>query len=93
MANKKKSSSKKKASKKTSVKKPEDLTPDELTEKAMEEVKEQEPAKEKAVEAEAQPRVGLAKEPMVIVSGKGMGRRKMPMSEYRKWQEKRNAKS
>jgi hypothetical protein len=83
----------KKAKKKTAVKKPEDLSPDELTEKAMAEVAEQEPATEKAVEAEARPRSGLAKEPMVWVSGKGIGRRKMPMSEYRKLREKMDAKS
>lgn len=84
---------KKKAKKKAATKKPEDLTPDELTEKAMAEAEEQEPAKEEAVEAEARPRSGLAKEPMVWVSGKGMSRKKVPMSEYRKIQEKRNAES
>ncbi len=93
MANKKKSSSKKKTSKKTSAKKPEDLTPDELTDKAMAEAEEQDPAKEKVATPEPRPRSGLAKEPMVIVSGKGIGRKKMPLSEYRKLQEKRNAGS
>lgn len=90
MAAKKKA--KKKVSKKTTAtKKPEDLTPDELTEKAMAEVEEREPVAEKAVEAEARPRSGLAKEPMVWVSGKGIGRRQVPMSVYREMQEKRNA--
>ncbi len=91
MAAKKKA--KKKASKKTVTKKPEDLTPDELTEKAMAEVEEREPATEKAVEAEAPPRRGLAKESMVWVSGKGIGRRQVPMSVYKEMQEKRNAGS
>lgn len=91
MAAKKKA--KKKVSKKAAEKKPEDLTPDELTEKAMAEVEEREPATEKAVEAEATPRRGLAKEPMVWVSGKGIGRRQVPMSVYKQMQKDRNAKS
>lgn len=91
MAEKKKA--KRKAKKTTATKKPEDLTPDELTEKAMAEVEEQEPATEMAVEAEAPPRRGLPKETMVWVSGKGIGRRQVPMSVYKEMQGKRNAGS
>jgi hypothetical protein len=59
----------------------------------MAEVEEQEPAEEAAVEAEPVRRSGVGKEPMVIVSGKGIGRKKVPLSEYQRMQEEKNAKS
>ena len=79
-----KTSAKKKATKKTAAKKPEDLTPDELTDKAMAEAEGTDPVSEPKPKQEPPPGRGVVKEATVIVSGKGMGRREMTLSEYKK---------